>query len=71
MADEIKNDAWHVALYLRVLLRYTEEEIAEVWERQLLPNRIEHGVRLVDREQAMAFCDRLSKQSVRRGENGR
>lgn len=64
MADEVKNDAWHVELCLRVILRYTEEQIAEVWEQQRLPNRIEDGVRIVDREEAMAFVEQLLKQRL-------
>lgn len=64
MADEVKNDAWHVELCLRVLLHYTEEQIAEVWEQQRLPNRIEDGVRLVDRETAMAFVKELLRQDL-------
>lgn len=47
---------------------YTLEQIAEVWEQQLIPNWIEHGVRVADQNAAYDFLDDvIAKQRSKGG----
>lgn len=61
MNEMVKGDARQVELVLD-LLDYTPEQKAEVWDKQLIPNRIEDGERLVDREAALAYLQKLLDQ---------
>jgi hypothetical protein len=46
-----------VELILGLVFHYTDEQIAEVWDKQLIPNRIEDGQRIADLGSAVVYLE--------------
>jgi hypothetical protein len=66
MADYMSAaDAHDAELILRLLLHYTDEQIAEIWERQLIPNALIDDVRVAAHEQGLAYVGRLLDEDLR------
>ena len=58
-------------LILRLLCHFTDEQIAEVWERQLIPNRMEAGRRVAEVDGAVAYMKRVLAGQLTRQVKGR
>ncbi len=54
-----------VELILRLLCHFTDEQIAEMWERQLIPNRMEAGRRVAEVDGAVAYMKRVLARQLK------